>query len=62
MQRTRVDFPAPDSPMMPNTSPVSIVRLTSSSARTVPAAVSKDFDMFFSSIMWLSIAARLIRS
>ena len=33
-QRSRVDLPAPDMPMMPNTSPFSTRRLTSSSATT----------------------------
>lgn len=60
MQRTRVDLPAPDSPMMPKTSPVSMVSETLSRALTVPALVSNDLDMLVSVIMVpVSIPAEL---
>ena len=39
--RAVVDLPQPDSPTMPSTSPLSTVKLTSSTARTTPAAAEQ---------------------
>ncbi len=36
ISRAVVDLPQPDSPTMPSTSPLSTVKLTSSTARTTP--------------------------
>ena len=44
MQRTSVDFPAPDSPMMPKISPSSIVRLISLNAVCDSPRASYVFD------------------
>ena len=51
IQRTRVDFPAPDRPMIPKISPSSMVRLIPSSATIFPAALSKVLPMFLISII-----------
>jgi hypothetical protein len=41
MARASVDLPQPDSPTMAKVSPGRSARLTPSTARTIPAAVSK---------------------
>ena len=51
MQRTSVDFPAPDSPMMPKISPRRMDRLTFFSAVTSPPEPENIFVKFLISIM-----------
>ena len=52
MVRTSVDLPAPLDPMMPNTSPSRMVRLTSSTAAVAEAPSRENSTwMVFSSIM-----------
>ena len=48
--RPRVDLPHPDSPTSPTVSPFSMVKDTSSTAWTMPAALLKYFFRFFTSI------------
>ncbi len=55
MQRTSVDLPAPEKPMMPKTSPSSIVRLTSRTADTSPWEVLNVLFRFTSSIKACSV-------
>ena len=51
MHRTRVDFPAPDRPMMPKISPFSTSRLTPSRALKGLPSTKKVFVMLSSLIM-----------
>ena len=54
MQRSSVDLPEPDAPMMHTTSPLPISRLTSSSTRWAP----NDLDRFFTEIIGVRTASR----